>query len=773
MTDSSDGTERPEATSRFGAWVVRRRMPVVVVCLALSAFAAYGLGFLTVNPDNRVFFDRDNPDRMALDALENTYSKDSNVMIVLAPKGGDVFTREVLSVIQELTEKAWQTPYTRRVDSLTNYQHSYAEGDDLIVGDLVEDAAALSDRDLARIRKIALGRPLLVGRIVSPDGAVTAVNVTVQLPGRSLEEVPEVATFARGLADELRREHPGIDVYLTGIVMIDMAFAEASKADFAVLVPLMLALIVVIVGLFFRSFAATFATVLVILLSVVTALGAAGWAGVVLNSASAATPIIIMTLSVAGSVHILATYRQQLRLGHDREAAMAESLRVNLTPVTITSLTTAIGFLTLNFSESPPLRDVGNIVAAGVVAAYGFTVLFLPALMVMLPHRRPRAAPETAGFMQRFADFVVSRHRLLLGGTAVVIVVLSAGMARISLDDDFIRYFDERFQFRTDTDFIEDHLTGLNAIEFSLPAGEEQGITRPDYLAKLDAFANWLRAQEGVGYVWSLSDVIKRLNQNLHGDDPAYYRIPESREAAAQNLMLYELSVPYGLDLNSRIDVAKSATRLSAVLPRATSADVFRIADEAEAWLRKNAPDMWARATGGSVMFAHISARNIRAMLGGSVLALVLISLILVVVLRSVKIGIISLGPNLIPAAMAFGLWGYLFGEVNLAISVVVAMTLGIVVDDTVHFLSKYLRGRREHGMDPAESVRFAFRRVGTALWVTSVALVVGFGVLASSGFAINGDMGLLSAITIALALAADFLFLPSLLVALDKDKRA
>ncbi|MFQ5899161.1 MAG: RND family transporter [Candidatus Methylomirabilia bacterium] len=753
----------------FGESVVRLRWPLILVSALLAGFAAYGLGFLTVNPDSRVLFDKDNPDRVALDALEDTYTKDRNVLIVLAPKNGDVFTREALAVVEELTEKAWQTPYSRRVDSITNFQHTYASDDGLVVEDLVESAARLTDDDLARVRDIALTRPDLVNRIVSETGDVTAVTITVLTPGKSLNEVPEVAAFARTLVDKVRAAHPEIDVYLTGGVMVDMAFAEAARADASTLVPLMLAVIILIVGASLRSVFGTVVTILIILMSVMTALGSAGWAGLVLNAATTAAPIIVMTLAVANCVHILAALYQQMEQGLEKRTAIIEALRVNVTPVAVTSLTTAIGFLTLNFSDSPPIRELGNVVATGMTAAFIYAIVFLPAMMAVLPLRVGARVRERATVVDRFATFVVARHRPLLLGITIVVAVLSSGIGRIVLDDDFIRYFDNRYEFRVDTDFTEDRLTGLHTVEFSLPAGEEEGVSNPDYLAKLDAFANWFRKRENVVHVSVLSDTIKRLNQHMNGDDPAYYRIPESRELAAQYLMLYELSMPMGLDLNSQINVAKSESRVIVTLVHVTSARIRELAAEGETWLQQNAPDMWSRATGASMVFARISERNIRSMLGGTILALVLISGILIVVLRSARIGIISLAPNLVPAAMAFGIWGYLFIEVNLAIAVVVAMTLGIVVDDTVHFLTKYLSARRERGMVSAEAVRFAFHHVGKALWVTSVALVAGFGVLAMSGFAVNGAMGLLSAITIAAALLADFLLLPPLLIQLDR----
>ncbi len=191
--------------------------------------------------------------------------------------------------------------------------------------------------------------------------------------------------------------------------------------------------------------------------------------------------------------------------------------------------------------------------------------------------------------------------------------------------------------------------------------------------------------------------------------------------------------------------------------------------ENAQAWLRDNAPYMQSNGASPSVMFAYIGQRNIRSMLIGTSVALVLISLILIFALRSVRLGLISLVPNLAPAAMGFGLWGLLYGQVGLGLSVVMGLTLGIVVDDTVHFLSKYLRARREQGLSSEDAVRYAFHTVGIALIITTLVLIAGFMVLTQSAFKLNSDMGLLTAITIGLALLADFIFLPPLLMKVDK----
>ncbi|MDP6351093.1 MAG: MMPL family transporter [Alphaproteobacteria bacterium] len=761
----------PVGDYRYGRLIIRYRWLVILISVLVSAAAAYGTSFLTINPDNRVFFSKDNPHLLALERLENTYTKYENLMYVLAPKGGTVFTREVLSAIEILTEEGWQTPYSTRVDSIANFQHTRAEGDDLIVQDLVEDAAAMTDDEIAFVKEIALSRPSLVDRMVSADGAVAAVNVIVTKPSKSIHEVPEIVAFARERAAAFRAAHPDIDLYMTGAVMFDAAFSEVPEQDMQTLFPLMFLFILGIILVSLRTLSGTGMTLAVIMLSVVVALGLAGWAGAVLNAGTMGSPIIILTLSVAHSVHILATMQQTLRQGASKHDAIAESLRVNMAPVFITSITTAIGFLTMNFSDAPPFRLLGNIVATGVMVAFALSVFFLPAMMAVLPVRARQGTTRGARFMAGLGDFVVARRQVLFWGVGAGILVLSAGVLRINLDDDFIRYFDGRFPIRIDSEFTEQNLTGLNAIEYSIPAGEEGGIAEPAFLTNLDRFAEWYRAQPHVRHVGVLSNIMKRLNQNMHGDDPAYYRIPEDRTLAAQYLLVFELSLPYGLDLNDQINVAKSSSRMVVFMADITSKEMRELDARAQAWLAENWSGMEAPGTGLSMIFAYISERNINSMLLGSFIALVVISLILIFALRSFRIGLISLAPNLFPAATAFGLWGYLSGEVGLAIAVVVAMTLGIVVDDTVHFLSKYLRARREHGMDSFEATRYAFKTVGLALWVTSVTLVAGFGVMAFSGFKVNADMGLLSAVTIAFALIADFLFLPPLLMRVDAKR--
>ncbi|MGD2073456.1 MAG: MMPL family transporter, partial [Gammaproteobacteria bacterium] len=683
----------------YGEWLARWRYPVLVISILVAVIAASGIRFIYFDADYRVFFGEHNPQLRAFEKLQNTYTKTDNVLFVLAPKDGRVFTPETLAALIDLTEGAWQIPYSIRVDSITNYQHTEAEGDELIVEALVPDAKGLDAADLERIREIALNEPLLVNRLISSSGEVAGVNVTIQLPDPAEQtgrEVAEIVEHARGLVAETIAEHPGIDVYLTGMVVMNNTFPEVSLHDQRTLVPLMLGVAMLMLLLLLRSFPATAATLLVIILSVLTAMGMAGWLGIGLTPPSAQSPTIVLTLAVADCVHILISFLHAMRRGLDKTAAMVDSLRINLQPVFLTTLTTAIGFLSMNFSDAPPFGDLGNIVAMGVTAAFFYSVTFLPALMLTLPvHIQPRE-DKKAHFMDRFAELVVTRRRPLFWGMGALIVLLVSFIPRNELNDQFIKYFDETIAFRTATDFATDNLTGIYTIDYSLSAGESGGVSDPAYLQDLERFADWFESQPEVLHVSTLTDTMKRLNKNMHGDDPDWHRLPDRRDLAAQYLLLYEMSLPYGLDLNNQIDVAKSATRLSVVVRNITSNEMLALEERAQNWLARNAPQMQSQGTSPAMMFAHIGHRNIRSMLTGTTVALVLISGILMLALRSLKIGLVSLLPNLAPAAMGFGLWGLIVGEVGLALSVVAGMTLGIVVDDTVHFLSKYLRARRE-----------------------------------------------------------------------------
>jgi len=762
---------------RYADWVIRYRWWVIVLTMLAVIGAASGGQYLGFSNNYRVFFSQENPELQAFDRFQSTYTKNDNILFVLQPADGKVFSPQMAEAIENLTAEAWKIPYAIRVDSITNFQHSWADGDDLTVEDLVSKGRSLSEAELAQKQAIALAEPLLRSNLISTNGATTGINVTVQYPEiDNMKEVPEAVNYARQLREQLQAEYPDLKIALTGLSMLNNAFAESGQTDAQTLVPLMYLVLIIMLTIGLRSISGTIATVVVIGVSTATAMGLAGYFGIKLTPVSVTAPTVIMTLAIADSVHVLVSMFSSMREGHDKLNALKESLRINFTPVSVTSLTTIVGFLSLNFSDAPPFWHLGNITAMGIAAAWVFSLMLLPALVSVLPMKRQQKTNH-AGLIERqlmrLAEVVIGQRRKVMVSTSIVFVGLIALLPSLQLNDQFVRYFDHRVEFRNDTDFTVKNLNGIYVVEYSVPAKEKGGISEPEYLAHLSEFTDWLRTQDEVTHVYSYSDIIKRLNKNMHADDTSWHRVPEQRDLAAQYLLLYELSLPFGLDLNDRVNIDKSATRVSVSLQEIGTNETRDFVDRSRNWLDANAPAyMKTTPTGASVMFSHISQRNIESMLRGNAVAIILIAVIMMIALRSIGMGTLSLIPNALPILATFGLWALLVGEVGMAAATVTATSLGIVVDDSVHFLSKYLRARREKGLDQADAVRYAFRTVGTAIVLTTIVLVIGFSVLASSTFLINSQLGLLTALAVLLALVADFLLLPTLLLIGYKQKQ-
>ena len=755
---------------RFAEWVVATRWPIIATSLILVALSAGGAMFLQFSTNYRIFFSQDNPQLLALEALENTYGKSDNVLFMIVPEDRDATSEQALAAAVWLTERAWQTPYSTRVDSIANFQHTTVDGDDLSVRDLVDPTKLDDAEERSRIRATALADARLAGNLLARDGGVSAVSVTVQLPEEDEAfRIPEVAAFARGLAAEAEERFPGIDLRLVGTVMINNAFSEASIDSQKTFLPASLAIMALVLGVLTRGLTGVAATGLVIVFSVLTAMGLGGWAGLPFTPPAAPAPTIVLMIVVANCVHLLVTLQQRLQAGDSKRAAIVESVRINLHPVFLASLTTALGFLTMNFSEVPPYRHLGNFVTFGIGASFLLSITFLPALLSLLPMRAPAARQRDDPAMAAIAEFAVRHRKALLWGSMAVVLALLAAIPRNELNDVLVHFFDESVEFRQDMDFLDERLSGNTVFEYSLVSAGPGQIADPAFLADVSAFADWYRAQPETRHVEVVTDTFRQLNKNMHGDDPAAYRLPASRDLAAQYLLLYELSLPFGLDLNNRIDVSKSATRMTVTAKTLSSREVLELNARGEAWLKGNTPRITrVDSSGPALLFAHIGQRNIRAMLLGTAVALLGISILLIAALRSLRLGLVSLVPNFVPAVMGFGVWGLMVGQVGLALSVVVAMTIGIVVDDTVHFLSKYRRARREHGYAPDDAVRYAFQTAGRALFTTTVVLVAGFLILVLSPFIPTAQVGLLTAMIIAFALIADLLLLPTLLMAVD-----
>jgi len=750
---------------RIAHTVVTHPWKVLLLSVLLVAACAQGLGQLRFSINYEYFFGADNPQLQAYNKMKEAYTNTDNLVFMVIPKSGTVFQPEVLAAVEALTEQAWQLPYVNRVDSISNYQHTQADGDELVVENLYEEGAQLSQSQMDFVKGVSLSEPLLLDFLQARKEQATAVAATFNLPNKSPKEITQLIEFAKGTIEELQSKHPQVIIQPIGLTMLSYTYGEASRADIKTLTPLMLLVVMVLVAVLTRSAWSTLLSFTLIIMTVISAMGLFAATGKPLTTITAISPTIIMALVMAHLVHVVETFYQHWQIPLDKKQALKRSIEMNAKPIFITSITTLVGFLSMNFNDVPPYRDLGNLVAMAVVLAFVFCLFTLPAALTLLPVRQRKARLYQNRFMQ--LNTWVASNRLS-------ILIISAGLLAASLwlipqnqlNEKYVEQFDERFEFRRNSDYFSENISGIYSIEYSVSAlsGKDNAVADPHMLQTLEEFANWLRFQPYVRHVTSITDTFKRLNQNMHGDDLLKYTLPTNAELAAQYLLLYEMSLPYGLDLNNQLNHNKSATRIMVRLDDMSATEIMDFDKKVLNWWQPHQDRYHAEGASTSLMFTHIVQRAINSMVEGTLAAFILIAIILMWALRSFKLGLISLIPNILPICLGLGVWTLVNGEIGMSFAIVVVLTLGIIVDDTVHFLSKYQYAREQLGMNNSQALEQSFKTVGIALTITTLALVIGFAVLSMSGFARNADMGLMAAITVLLALIVDLLVLPALL---------
>lgn len=745
----------------------------VLMAAAILVVSIVGLLNTKMMPDLRVFFASNNPDKVELDQFETDFVREDSALIVLTAKNGDIFTPQVVSAVADTVERAWRLSYVRRVDAVTNFQYSRLENGVLRVSDLIPNPHSASDEELLMARTESLSSTELIGSLLNDQASVTAIRIVFFMPGIDPRtEAPQVLGELQTLKSHIEEKHSAVEVHLTGTVPMNATFTLAARKDLKTLFPLMVVVVLLLVGVVLQMASAIGIVLLMVVISAAASLSLLGWFNIALNIATVMSPLIVMTLSVAAATHFLSAIRRELndaRLTNSKREMRREVVQRALTrhglPIILSLVTTIMGFLALNFSISPPFRQLGNAVACGLFVTLILTLTLLPSLVILLPFKPLKKPSRMQSWIEQLPRLMARWPTPVWG--SVLLLTLGVGLSGLNslrLEDDFIAYFDRSFEFRQDTDYIEKNLTGLRVLEYPFRAKSAGGAYATDFLTQVDAFAQWMRKQPHVASVQTPTDTLKRLVMNMNDDKPDAYRLPQSNEEAAQYMLMYEMSLGYGMDLTDRIMLDKSGVRVSVILRNLTTADTRALEARATKWIEQNAELLRAEPTGIAHVFTLLAFRDAKAMLVGTMVALVLISLGMMLVLRDWRLGIISLVLNLLPAILAFGLWGHIRGDVTLAISVVAAMTFGIVVDDTIHILAGYRRNRR-NGLNRYDAIDRTLKYVGKAVVTTSLALLAGFGVMSLSGFAINSDMAFLTMLTIALALLCDLILLPLLLM--------
>ncbi len=747
----------------------------LTVAVSLVVFVVLSAGVMRVEFENTGFRSHLSDDDLRLvilEGLEDSYAVSDSVIVVVAPDEGSIFTSKVLSAIEQLTEQLSQIPYVSRVESIANFSHSEGIEGELIVYKLIEHAAFAGKREIKRIEKIALDAEEVAGRLVSRDGRSSALYVSFALPDDDYHSAKvEVVDALYATIYRFRDRFYATDFHLTGELLLNRAVHDALIDELTILVPISLIVMFIASAVALRSIAATMTLVAMLIAVISMTIGFAGWCGLKFISDGGIAIFVVAAITVVHSVRIITGVLDKLEGGHEYTEAIVESLQLNVWPVFLTSLTIAAGFVSLNLFKVPAFDVLANVAAFGSIIAFVYSVTLLPVMLSVIRLQAKPWGEKTSDIFRRFGRLVVSNRSAVLYASSAVIAALLAGTSRIEPDEHHLKALDDRYEYRQSVDFASEKFTGLEIFEYSLSAGRDGGVTNSQYLLQVEAFANWYRQQPEVVHVFGITDIIKRLNKNINGDNLEHYAIPNDSDLIAQYLLLYEFSLPVGVDLKNLIDVSRSATRMTIVVRALSTRKLLSLDRRAQRWLTKNAPDLTMGTTGATIVNAHSTKRNFALMLVGMITAMAIVSFILALIFKSVRFGLISTVPNFLPVSIALGFWGYVAGDIGVAAALVTIVAFGFIVDNTVHFMIKYLRSNRV-GMMPAESIQSAFNSMGRASATTTLIFALGFLVFSASGITNNQELALLMVLTLVITLLVDFLFFPPLLMLLDRVKR-
>jgi len=751
-------------TASYANWIYKYRWYVLILSLAAVISVGQAASRLVFDSSYRMWFDKHDPNLKAYDAFENTFGSDDAILIAFKDKNG-IFTNKALESIKRITDELWKTTRVVKVDSLTNFQWTHGEDDDLLVEDLVPDLP-LSEKVLAYKKAIALKEKRINGLLLSKDATTSQIVAKLQVETNPAST--HYMQVRRAVEKIIRDEHvlTGYDYYIQGGPIVDTSFKIYSEQDMKTMIPILFCLVTVILVILFRSAGGTVLPMLVVGFSIMLTMGISGFAGIKLNPLTASVPQIILAVGIADAIHIVTVFLRQLKQGAERKNALIYSIEKNLKPCFLTSFTTSIGFLSLLVSKMGPLRYLGLMAGMGTIAAFIITFSFLPSALAILPFAERLTAPESKGgdWTDKIASFVIACPKRIIVFFFISAITILSFLTNVHINNNPILYFKEGTMLRDATAFIEKNLTGTESLEFVVDSGEADGIKNPIFLKKLERLQNYLDSLPQVAKTASIVDIIKRLNSSMHGEDEAYYKIPENQALSAQYLFLYTLSLPLGKDINDTINVDNSKTRMTALTWNQSSSENLKLIEKVNVWIEKNIPHVKVYTVGKTVLFSYMQIELTRSFVKSILLALFLVTLTMMFTFKSFKVGLLSMVPNVIPLMLTAGVMGIFRMHMDAGSVMVGCVAIGIAVDDTIHFLSKF-QDSVEKGMDRVSAVRYVYRETATAIIFTSIVLVMGFGVFMFSQFNLNVYFGILTAIVLFFAVLCDLLLLPAILL--------
>lgn len=764
------------------AWadtVVKFRWAVFLVAAAMLALALYSGRDIAYDNSNERYFLEGDPNLIAFDRLVDLFGDNDYLVVGIDARDQDdsVFEADTLAMIDSITEFLDAHPSVTQVRSLTRFQYTHSDDGSMSTDDLIVDVEEFANNPPLKdsAQKIIAEQPLALGTLITEDMRHTRIAARVEhRPGTAEHHtglVKDVYAFveSQGYVDQ------GYQLRYSGQPLVNARFEIHTREDSRILNPLMAIIMLVVLFISFRSFSAMVSPWLVIGLGIASVLGLQGWLNYPHSSVDSALVPTLIIIGIGVSVHVLVEFFHLRGKGLDAKTAARELIVVLWRPAFFTALTTAVGFYALSVTKLSVVREFALLGAVGPLLLFVYSMTVLPAVLSFIerfPAKTSRvmdsgvvsrliAAVPT--FVQRFQKPVLLLGLVLLGFALVVVPA-------IKVDTNYIRYFKAENPARQDMEYFDEVYKGVMPVEIVLDSGEIEGVKRPEFLQRVDEFQTFLHSHPALGSFNSLVDYLKQINQSLHDDDPNYFILPDSAEAAAQYLFLYQNTGPEE-DLSDIKDFDNRYIRLTVPVINMPASEMAVVLKDIETELATQYADINGFITGGMRNFHEANVYTAQGMYQSFSIALLIISICFALIFRSIKYGVLSMVPSVLPILIVGGTVGLLGIKLDLGTMIVGAMTMGIAVDDAIHVMNRYLLGKQQ-GLNTDQSIRRALNESGRAVVFSSIVLVLGFSVLVFADFVPIMYVGLFGASIMFLALIGDLIFLPALLYWIDgKDK--
>jgi uncharacterized protein len=793
---------------KLGYFICKHRFKTLILMFMLVTTLSYQMKYITIDTSFEGMLHPEDPQRVEYNDFRDQFGQDR--VVICTVKTPEIFTEKYLKKLKSLhhdLEK--EVPHLDEVNSLVNARSTRGEGDTLIVEELLKDWPE-EEVDLSALKNYVMNNPVYLNDYISEDGQVAAIIVkplaslkdssseggdeldemddfsdeapvaeetvkTQETSARrhflSKEDNKEVVDAVNQILDRYRA--PDFETAIAGGPVSEEVYDKQMKKDMRFFTLMMLFVVLLFLFLLFRRISGAFLPVIIVYSGLFSTMGIMAFCKVSISPFSFVLPSFLTAVGIADAVHILAIFYRYYQNGNNKVDAIAFALSHSGLAVVMTSLTTAAGLMSFSMSELNAIGNLGIFASIGVMLALFYTVIMLPAFLAIVPIKEKKLVTEGKG--KKIMDKVLISIADFSSGNPLKIVVLSMLLLAVSiyftLDLKFSHHhkntFPEHLTIRQDEDFMDKHLKGILSIEVVLDTKKENGLYEPEILKRLDDLCKEIvQIKDGdvfVGKSRSMNDILRETNQALHENNPAYYTIPDEKPLITQELFLFENSGSD--DLERIVDSKFSKTRISFKIPYMEVLETERLSNDIYDRFKSRFEGLAEiSVTGMSPLMGKAVAASIRSMSRSYLVAAFVITLMMIVLVGDLKLGLISMIPNLLPIIFVMGIMGAFNVFVDLNALMICSIAIGLVVDDTMHFMYNYRKYYERFG-DATQAVRETFLTTGRALLITALVLAANFFVLLSATFTSTHKFGFFTGFVILMALVADFIVAPALMV--------